>query len=213
MFLHCYDVRRVKLKATKKLESVTRQAWLVGVGVYDSGREKAADKFDQLFVEGSAFINELLEKGESVESQLQEKLRARKMLQNKISALRAKLGFGNDSRDKQIDLLTQRVDNLIDVVAKLAQQQMVEKKTVVAPKVAAKKAPVKRTTVAKAAKPVATKATVKPAVTKAATKPTAEETVAASPVKAEGAKTPAKPRVRKVAVVKAESQPQTDDKD
>jgi polyhydroxyalkanoate synthesis regulator phasin len=173
------------LNTAKKTVALAHKTLLAGVGAYDSGREKAANKFDQLFVDGSAFVNELLEKGESLETQIQAKLETKIMLKDKISALRAKLGFGNENRDQQIDTLSQRVDSLIEVVAKLAQQNTAETTATTAssikkaPAKPAAKAPVKRST-----KPIATdtKAPVKPAATKtAAAKPAATKTAAAKP--------------------------------
>lgn len=153
---------------------------LAGAGVYDSGREKAVSKLDQLFVDGSAFVNELLEKGELLENKIQAKLEARKMLKDKISAfpafsalfaLGSKLGFGNESRDQKIDLLSQRVDSLIEVVSVLAQQKETENKTTT---VVSKKALTKKT-----AKPVAkasaTKTPVKPRTRKTPSKLKADE--------------------------------------
>jgi len=169
-------MRRVTLGSVKKALALTHKTWLAGIGVYDSGREKAANKFDQLFVDGSALVNDLLEEGELVETQLQAKIEARKMLRDKISALKAKLGFGNEKQEHQIDMLSQRVDNLIEVVAKLAQQQAVENKapaTNIAEKVPAKAA----------AKPASkSTATKKPA--KTATKPAAKATATKAPAKA-----------------------------
>ena len=187
---------------------MAHKTWLAGLGAYDSGRQSAANKFDQLFVDGSAFVNDLLEKGESVEAQLQVKIEARKMLKDKISALRAKLSFGNDSRDQQIDDLSHRVDNLINVVAKLAQQKAAENKasTTVSPK----KTPAKT-----AAKPIAkasaTKASAKTVVSKPETaKPSAAKTVVA---KTEADKPiAAKPEATKPAAISA-SKPNADDND
>ena len=173
---------------------MAHKTWLVGVGAYDSGREKAADKIDQLFVESSQFVNELLEKGESIETQIQEKLEARKMLKDKISALKAKLGFGNENRDQQIDMLTQRVDSLIEVVAKLAQQKAAEKKATTT-----KKAPAK-----KAAKPAA-KATATKATAKTAAKPAAKTTATKAPAKT--ATKPAAKAAAKKAPAKAAAKP------
>tara|TARA_B100000809_G_C14690936_1_gene370507 strand:+ start:81 stop:299 length:219 start_codon:yes stop_codon:yes gene_type:complete len=62
------------LNIAKKTVALVHKSWLAGSGAYVSGREKAANKFDQLFVDGSAFVNDLLEKGESVETQLQAKV-------------------------------------------------------------------------------------------------------------------------------------------
>jgi hypothetical protein len=212
------------LNSVKKTVALAQKTWLAGIGAYDSGREKAANKFDQLFVDGSAFVNDLLEKGESVETQIQAKLEARKMLKDKISALKSKLGFGNENRDQQIDMLSQRVDSLIDVVAKMAQQKAAETKALAktATKPAAKatvtKAPAKTAT-KPAAKATATKApamtSAKPAVKAAATTAPAKPAAKAVTTKVP-AKTAAKP-VAKIAVTKAPVKPaseaKADDKD
>lgn len=148
---------------------------LASVGVCDSGREIAANKLDQLFVNSSVIVNKLLQKGESVESQIQAKIEAKKMLQGKISALRARLGFGNKSRDQQIDMLSQRVDSLIEVVAKLAQQKAAEKKVTTPAATSKKVAP-------KVTKASAKAEATKPAVVKVtATKPSVAKVTAAKP--------------------------------
>jgi hypothetical protein len=164
------------LNTAKKTIDLVHKTWLAGVGTYDSGREKASNKFDQLFVDGSAFVNDLLVKGESVETQLKAKIEAKNMLKDKISALRTKLGFGNESRDQQVDMLSQRVDTLIEVVARLAQQKAAEKKITTT----AKKAPAK----------TATKTTAKASSIKASAKPTAAKSEASKPetVKSKAAK-------------------------
>jgi hypothetical protein len=207
------------LNPAKKTIAMAHKTWLVGVGAYDSGREKAADKIDQLFVESSQFVNELLEKGESIETQIQEKLEARKMLKDKISALKAKLGFGNENRDQQIDMLTQRVDSLIEVVAKLAQQKAAEKKATTTKKAPAKKAakPAAKATATKATAKTAAKPAAKTTATKApaktATKPAAKATAKKAPAKAAAkpaakatvTKAPAKTEVAPASEVKAET--------
>jgi hypothetical protein len=193
------------LNTAKKTVNLAHKALLAGVGAYDSGREKAASKFDQLFTDGSAYVNVLLEKGESLETQIQAKLKVRSMLQSKISALsafKAKLGFGNESRDQQIDMLSQRVDSLIDVVAKLAQQDAAVKNTTTTAK-PIKKAEAKPAVVKPAAaKPaVAKPAAAKPAVAKpAAAKPAVAKPAAAKPAVAKPAA--AKPAVAKPAAAK-----------
>lgn len=185
------------MNTAKKTAGLAHKTWLAGVGIYDSGREKATNKFDQLFVDGSALVNDLLEKGESVESQLQAKLEAKNMLKDKILALRAKLGFGNENRDKQIDMLSQRVDSLIEVVAKLAQQKAAEKKA------ATTSSTTKKTPAKTAAKPVAKAAATKAPVKNIVAKPAA---------KSAATKTAAKP-VTKTTVTKAPVKPKADDKD
>ena len=151
---------------------------LASVGAYDSGREIAANKFDQMFVDGSELVNDLLEKGESLEVQIQAKLEIQNMLRGKISALKARLGFSDESRNQQIDLLTQRVDSLIEVVAKLAQQRAAEKKNTTSTSSTKK---LTATTNKAAAKPVA----AKPVVAKPATANTVNAEPASKP-KADG---------------------------
>ena len=190
------------MNTAKKTIDLVYKTWLAGVGTYDSGREKAANKFDQLIVDGSAFVNDLLVKGELIETQLQAKIEVKNMLKDKISALRAKLGFGNESRDRQVDVLSQRVDTLIEVVAKLAQQTAAEKKTTVktsSTKTLAEPAAVKSEEVKPAsAKPAAVKSTAaKPAAVKsAAAKPAMVKSAAAKPATV-------KPAAAKPAAVKS----------
>ena len=181
------------MNTVKKTLNWAHKTWLAGVGACDSGREKATNKFDQLFVDGSGLVNKLLEKGELVETQLQAKIEARKMLKDKISALRAKLSFGNNSRDHQIDNLSQRVDNLIDVVAKLAQQKAAENK-------ATSVVSVKNTSAKTAAKPVAKVSAIKSPTKSAATKPAATKPAATKPAAAKPAA--AKPAATKTAATK-----------
>ena len=203
---------------------LAHKTWLAGVGAFDSGREKAANKFDQLFVDGSAFVNDLLEKGESIDTQIQAKLETKKMLKDKISALKAKLGFGNESRVQQVEMLTQRVDSLIEVVAKLAQHRATEQKsgTTTTKKAAAIKAPAKPKTAkpaaakSAAAKPAAAKsAAAKPAAPKpTAAKPVAAKSAAAKPAAAKSAAAkPAAPKPAKPVAAKSASQSKVNEKD
>jgi hypothetical protein len=202
------------LNTAKKTIVLAHEMLLASVGAYDSGREIVANKFDQIFVDGSELVNDLLEKGESLEAQIQTKLESQNMLRDKISALKARLGFGDESRNQQIDMLSQRVDNLIEVVAKLAQQKAAEKKNTTSASSTKKvtatitKAPVKAPAKPVAAKPAAAKsaeakqATAKPAATKsAAVKPAAAKPAAA------------KPAVAKTVNAEPASKPKADDKD
>lgn len=170
------------MKAFKKAEKVGRQSWLAGVGLIDTGRTVAADKLDKLYVESNAFVADLLEKGESINTELKRKVEANVMIDDKIAALKAKLGMQSESRDIQLERLSNKVDDLIDVVAKLAQKKAAEKEAAAkaaTAKPAAKKAPAKTASTEKAAAPAsATKApakrttTRKPAARKAPAKST-----------------------------------------
>ena len=169
------DIRIINLNMAKKSIVLAHEILLASVGIYDSGREIMTDKFDQLFFDSSKLFNDLLQKGEALEAQIQAKIEAKKMLQDKISALKARLGFGNESRDQQIDMLSQRVDSLIEAVAKLAQQKAAEKKVTTPASISKKVAP-------KVTKASAKAEATKPAVVKVtATKPSVAKVTAAKP--------------------------------
>lgn len=201
----------MNLNTAKKTSALVHNTLLASVGIHDCGREIAANKLDQIFVDGSALVNDLFIRGESLEAQLQARIEVKKMFQSKITALKAKLGFGNESRDQQIDMLSQRVDSLIEVVAKLSQQKAAEKKTTTSTtkKVAAKPTATKPV----AAKPTATKSV---AVKPLSTKPTATKPIAVKPTSAKTTAT--KPKAVKPLPDKAEnvepaSKLKLDDKD
>ena len=191
------------MKKTQSFEKIAHNGVLASVGVVDSGKDKVVQKLDQLFEESTSLFNNLLIKGESVEAQLQAKLKVGKMMDDKISAVLAKFGFGQSKRDAQLEKLSDRVDNLIDVVAKLVQQKSLEKKAQEKP-VAVKSAAVANTIVDKETPTaVATKpAAKKPAPRKARAPKAAAKTSEPAETKV------TKPRVRK-AVSKPASKPST----
>lgn len=184
------------MKAIREIETVGRQTLLAGTGVLGESLDIATDKLDKLYVNGNAFVCELVSRGEVVESQFKAKFNQRfkgkVMLEDKIAVLKEKLGMSNRSRDIQLEKLSTKVDNLIEVVAKLAQQKAAEsakaKPTATKPtatKSATAKATATKTAAAK--KPAATKATAKAAPKSAAKTAT---------------KAPAKPRTRKSTTAK-----------
>jgi hypothetical protein len=183
------------LKKTQSLEKIAHNGVLASVGAVDSGKDKVVQKLDQLFEESTSIFNNLLIKGESVEAQLQAKLKVGKMMDGKIAAVLAKFGFGQAKRDAQLERLSDRVDNLIDVVAKLVQQKSLDKKAL------SKPAAVEAVAVAKSASHTKTSTTVanKPAAKKSAPrKPRATKAATKTNDSAETAKV-TKPRVRKTA--------------
>lgn len=183
------------MKKTQSLEKIAHNGVLASVGAVDSGKDKVVQKLDQLFEESTSIFNNLLIKGESVEAQLQAKLKVGKMMDGKIAAVLAKFGFGQAKRDAQLERLSDRVDNLIDVVAKLVQQKSLDKKAL------SKPAAVKAVAVANSASHTKTSTTVanKPTAKKSAPrKPRATKAATKTNDSAETAKV-TKPRVGKTA--------------
>lgn len=121
------------MKNVHSLETVTHNSLLASVGVCDSACTNVVHKLDCLLEESTAVINNLVIKGESVEAQLQKKLKVRNVMDGKIAKLFTVFGIGKSNRDEQLDRLAERVDNLIEVVAKLVQQKTAEKKSETSP--------------------------------------------------------------------------------
>lgn len=182
------------MKAIEKLETTGRKSWLASVGAYGESLEKATNKLDKLYVDGNALVNDLVARGETVEAELKgrinAKLKGKTMFEDKIAMLKNKLGMNSEGRDVQLERLSSKVDNLIEVVAKLAQQKAAEKKsedTKAAPKVT----PARKTPAKTAAKPAVAKA-------ESSTTTKAPASAKAAPAK----KAPAKPRARKTTAAK-----------
>lgn len=174
------------MKAMKKAEQVGRQSWLASVGLLETSRSVAADKLDKIYVDGNAFVNALVDKGVSIENELKQKVEAKAMIEEKIAALKAKLGMASESRDIQLERLSNKVDDLIEVVAKLAQQKAAEQaKPAAKPKTTTRKPAATAPKAEAEKKPAATRARktpAKPAAKAPATK-AAPKTAAKAPAK------------------------------
>lgn len=172
---------------------MSRKTWLASLGAIESGKSYTIDKVDQLYVQSNGWINELVDKGLHISSDFQPTQKATDMIEDKIALLRSKLGLGTTNRDAELDKLSQKVDTLIEVVAKLAQQKAAESKTAEKKAPAAKKNTTRKTTASKTATKTAAKESTKPASKlTTAKKPAAAKSTGTS-------KTPAKPRTRKPA--------------
>ena len=130
------------MNTLRNIEKLGRQAWLAGLGAYGTGWKYAVDKFDETYTKTNSMVNELISEGEKVEHELQEKLKAKEILDAKIVALKTKLGLNEESEVEKVEQLTAQVDNLTAAVAKLVESRQSVKATKAAPKAkaAAKKA-------------------------------------------------------------------------
>ena len=145
----------------EELEKVGRQAWLATIGTYAKGWEILSGKVNETFEDTNQLINELVENGEKIEADLKAKIKSNTQLDDKILALKIKLGV-EESFDDKMALLNKKVDQLAMAVEKLAEAKSaksVKKENTESTKkvAAAKKVPAKRTTVKETS--VATKAT------------------------------------------------------
>lgn len=191
------------MNAVKKVEKVSRDTVRAGAGLVVNGQSTATEQLDRFYVAANAFVNDLISRGETVEQELKSRLHksfgVSQMLDEKIAALRAKLGMQTESREQQLEKLSDKVDNLIEVVAKLAQMKAAEQAASASAKTEAEKPAAKpatrtrkTTTTRKAAAPKA-----------AATKPAAAKSTT---TKSTASKAPAKPRTRRTTTKPADSE-------
>ncbi|MCF6193818.1 MAG: hypothetical protein L3J46_05750 [Kangiellaceae bacterium] len=126
------------MSAFKKVEKLGRQAWLANLGAYGTAWKYAVEKLDETYTKTNALMSELVSEGEKLEVDLQDKLKARFVLDSKINALKDKLGLNEASDATRLAELDSKVDDLISAVTKLTEKPVAKKTT--RKKVASKKA-------------------------------------------------------------------------
>lgn len=168
----------------KDLEKVGRNALLATIGTYAKGWEIISGKVTETFDDTNKLVNDLIENGEKIEADFKDKIQKNTYLDDKLSALKVKLGVDTSTDDKiaelykKVDVLTDEISKLVD--AKLealeSQQQEITKAetkeatkttkatSTVKRKVPAKKAAQSSSTSANAETQVTTSATTNAAV-------------------------------------------------
>lgn len=116
----------------KSLKDVTGQAsdlakhiWLAGLGAYGRAYDEAQERYEQASKESPRLFKELVSKGSKLENQAREKLGDVTALgktvsiEERISKMRASLGFGHTASaddlerlEKKLDALSKKVDTL-----------------------------------------------------------------------------------------------------
>ena len=162
----------------QELEKVGRQAWLATIGTYAKGWEILSGKVNETFEDTNQLINELVENGEKIETDLKTKIKSNTQLDSKILALKVKLGV-EECFDDKLAILSKKVDQLTIVIekfveakaAELVEAAAVTKESPVLTEVVAvvKKVPAKRTAVKKVSAEIETTPAAKPTRTRRTT--------------------------------------------
>ena len=76
------------MKNLKDIEKAGRQAWLATLGTYAKGWEIISDKVPLTFDDANKFVNDLIDNGEKIETELKEKVKSNYVLDEKIAALK-----------------------------------------------------------------------------------------------------------------------------
>jgi polyhydroxyalkanoate synthesis regulator phasin len=108
-------------------EEMARKVWLAGLGAYGKGYEEVKGRFESLSTDSNKLFNELVVKGEKLETEgkgkvaeVKTKVAEKTEIETRIETVRTKLGFNNTDTDQKIEELSAKIDALTDAVAKLA---------------------------------------------------------------------------------------------
>jgi polyhydroxyalkanoate synthesis regulator phasin len=120
------NIDMIKEKATVAQETA-RKVYLAGLGAYSKGFEETKGRFESLGTDSNKMFADLVKKGESLETEgkskfdeVKSKVSVKADFDNRVVALRSKLGLDQISADVKIEELTAKVDALTQAVAKLA---------------------------------------------------------------------------------------------
>lgn len=102
-------------------EEFARKIWLAGLGAYGKSIDEAQGRYEKLSTEANKVFDELVAKGENLESDAKGKLKkTTSEVETRVADVRKKLGLDSDSSDDKIEELSAKVDALTEAVAKLA---------------------------------------------------------------------------------------------
>jgi len=120
------NIEMIKENATVAQETA-RKIFLAGLGAYGKGFEEAKSRFETLSTDSNKMFADLVKKGESLETEgkskfddAKTKVTAKADLNNRVVALRSKLGLDQNEADIKIEELNTKIDALTKAVAKLA---------------------------------------------------------------------------------------------
>jgi polyhydroxyalkanoate synthesis regulator phasin len=120
------NIEMIKDKVTAAQETA-RKVFLAGLGAYGKSVEEAKGRFENLSTDSNKMFADLVKKGESLESEgksklieAKDKVTAKADIDNRVVALRSKLGLDQSEADLKIEELNAKIDALTKAVAKLA---------------------------------------------------------------------------------------------
>ena len=161
------DSKKSLKEVSSQASEVAKSIWLAGLGAYGRVYDEAHDVYEKASKDTPRLFKELVDKGNKLESQAREKLGEASSIgktvsiEERISKMRASLGFGHTASaddlkrlEKKLDTLSKKVDALTKTgkaPAKAPAKKAVVKKTVAKKAVAKKAVPAKKTAAKKAA--------------------------------------------------------------
>lgn len=107
-------------KPIETVEQVARKIWLAGLGAYGKGFEEIQHQYDKLNDRTNRYFEELVVKGEKLESDTKKKLKKQTDVKKRVDEVRKKLNLEDNDIDSKINELSSKVDELTLTVSKLA---------------------------------------------------------------------------------------------
>ncbi len=101
-------------------EEFARKIWLAGLGAYGKSFDEAQGKYEKLSAEATKVFEELVVKGEALETEAKAKIKSKTNVEERVAEVRKKLGLDKQSSDEKVEELSAKIDALTDAVAKLA---------------------------------------------------------------------------------------------
>ncbi|AKH68273.1 hypothetical protein IMCC21906_00580 [Spongiibacter sp. IMCC21906] len=147
------DSKKNLKEVTSQASELAKSIWLAGLGAYGRAYDEAHERYEKASKDTPKLFKELVSKGNKLEEQAKDKFGEASSLgktvsiEERISKMRASLGFGHTASatdlerlEKKLDALSKKVDSLSKADKPAAKAPV---KKVAAKKVAAKKAPAK----------------------------------------------------------------------
>ena len=119
------DSKKSLKEVSSQASEVAKSIWLAGLGAYGRAYDEAQDVYEKASKDTPRLFKELVDKGNKLESQAREKLGEASSigktvsLEERISKMRASLGFGHTASaddlkrlEKKLDTLSKKVDAL-----------------------------------------------------------------------------------------------------
>ena len=116
------NLESIKSKVSQA-EDFARKIWLAGLGAYAKSYDEVQGKAGELSAEAGKVFDELVAKGETVESETKDKFKEKAddlKVNERVAEIREKLGMNTKGTSEKIDELSAKIDSLADTVAKLA---------------------------------------------------------------------------------------------
>jgi hypothetical protein len=122
--------------ATNQAGEVAKSIWLAGLGAYGRAYDEAHERYEKASKETPRLFTDLVGKGSKLESQARAKLGEAGNLgktiaiEERISKMRASLGFGHSASADDISRLEKKLDSLskkVDALSKAAKPAAAEK--------------------------------------------------------------------------------------